>query len=258
VAIEYPPGTPSWVDLSSPDPDASAGFYGELFGWTAREAGSGYRIFTLGGDSVGGLAPAQEGQPPHWTTYVAVADADATQSKVEAAGGRTLFGPIDVGGAGRMALFADGAGGALFGIWQPGYNRGAQVVNAPGALTMNELDTRDPDGAKRFYGEVFGWVVQPVAEQDGKLVYASLKLDGRLIGGLLPMDENFPAEVPANWLAYFGVDDLDATRARARELGGSVRVERVDVPAGSFSVLADPHGAVFAILQGAFDPPPPG
>src|SRR5689334_3435078 len=162
MAIEYPPGTPSWVDLSSPDPDASARFYGELFGWeafsppgTAEETG-GYRVWLLDDKPVGGLAPLQEG-PPHWTTYIATADADETKAKVEAAGGKTLVGVLDVMQAGRMALFTDGADGAIFGIWQPGQNRGAQVVNQPSALAMNELDTRDPDGAKRFYGEVFGW-----------------------------------------------------------------------------------------------------
>src|SRR5919112_369488 len=112
--MEYPPGTPSWADLSSLDVDASAGFYGELFGWEARDAGAGYRIFTLAGDDVAGLGPAQEGQPPHWTTYVTVTDADETRAKVEEAGGQTVVEPIDVMTAGRMALFADGADGALF------------------------------------------------------------------------------------------------------------------------------------------------
>lgn len=261
MAIESPPGTPSWVDLSSPDPDASARFYGELLGWDALSAGpadatGGYRIFTLGGASVGGLGPAREGDPPHWTTYIATDDADATQARVEAAGGRTLMPVHDVLDAGRMALFADGADGVTFGIWEPGRNRGAQVVNRPGALTWNELDTRDPDGADRFYGAVFGWTAEPVAERDGRLLYASLKLDGRTIGGMMPIGETFPAEVPASWLVYFGVDGLDAARARAQELGAGVRVERLDMPAGAFSILSDPQGAVFAIWEDSFEPPP--
>ena len=54
---EYPPGTPSWVDLGSPDVDASARFYGELFGWQAAEAGppeetGGYRMFMKDGKLV--------------------------------------------------------------------------------------------------------------------------------------------------------------------------------------------------------------
>ena len=75
--IEYPPGTPCWTDLSSPDLDASAHFYGELFGWETRpieepgEETLGYRLFTLDSASVAGLGPARD-RPPAWSTYVAV------------------------------------------------------------------------------------------------------------------------------------------------------------------------------------------
>jgi len=65
---EYPPGTPSWIELSSPDTDAAAGFYRELMGWNATEPGppesGGYRMFQQDGQSVGGLmGQMQEGQP---------------------------------------------------------------------------------------------------------------------------------------------------------------------------------------------------
>ena len=263
LMLEYPPGTPSWVDLASTNPDTSAEFYGALFGWTAQSAGpaeetGGYRLILLGGKRVGGLGPAPEGQPPHWSTYIAVADADETREKVDAAGGRTLVPPMDVLTAGRMAIFADGADGAVFGVWQPGDNRGAEVVNQVGALAWNELGTRDRDGAERFYGEVFGWALEPI-EQSGSFVYGTWKLGGRTIGGLMPMGDEVPAHSPAHWLPYFGVEDLDATRARAEELGAGVRVPRVEVPMGAFSVLSDPSGAVFAILQtSSYDPPPGG
>jgi predicted enzyme related to lactoylglutathione lyase len=155
----------------------------------------------------------------------------------------------------RVADVGDGADGATFRIWQPGGNRGAQAVNRPGAMSWNELDTREPDAAKSFYGDVFGWSLETI-EQDGTMVYGSWQHEGRKIGGLLPMGEEFPAHMPANWVAYFGVDDVEATAARAEELGGGVRVPKREVPAGAFSVLSDAHGAVFAVLQGEYDPPP--
>jgi predicted enzyme related to lactoylglutathione lyase len=259
--IEYQPGTPSWVDLSSPDLDSSARFYGELFGWEAAaaedpiEETGGYRMFRLGGAPVAGLGPAQEGQPPVWTTYVTVADAAATKAAVEAAGGSTVLEPLAVMDAGTMAVFTDAAGGAYFAVWQPGAHRGAQVINEPGALTMNELDTRDVDGAARFYGEVFGWEFEPI-EVDGELVYGSFTLGGRLMAGVLPMGPQFPPEVPANWVPYFGVEDLDASAERAVSLGGQSLMGPTAVPAGRFVVLRDPHGAVFCIFQGSYDPPP--
>ena len=85
----YAPGTPSWVDLGSPDLDAAVEFYGALFGWEVAESQSpeqtgGYRIAILSGKTVAGMMPLmQEGQPPAWTTYVSVEDADATAAAVE-------------------------------------------------------------------------------------------------------------------------------------------------------------------------------
>ena len=55
-----------------------------------------------------------------------------------------------------MALLADPEG-AAFSVWQARQHRGAQVVNEPGSLNFNVLNTRDPEAAKRFYGAVFGW-----------------------------------------------------------------------------------------------------
>jgi predicted enzyme related to lactoylglutathione lyase len=260
--IEYPQGMPSWVDLSSPDLDASSRFYGELFGWevaatqgSAEETG-GYRMFNLDGLNVAGLGPVQEGQPPVWNTYIAVDDAAAIKDKIEAAGGSTVMGPLPVMDAGTVAVFTDPEG-AHFGVWQAGRHRGAQVVNAHGALAMNELDIRDFDGATRFYGDVFGWTVEPI-EQDGQVAYGSAQLDGRLVAGVLPMGSQFPPEVPAHWVPYFGVEDLDASAANVGQLGGEVLMGPTPVPAGRFAVLRDPHGAVFSIFEGSYDPPPGG
>ena len=261
--IEYPPGTPSWVDLSSPDLDASAAFYGELLGWECVagagpvEETGGYRMFRLGGKEVAGLGPAQPGQPPAWTTYVTVEDAAATVERVEAAGGSTITPPLQVMDAGTMAIFRDGADGAVFAVWQPGAHRGAQLVNGPGALTMNELDTRDFDGAARFYGEVFGWEISGI-EQDGVLVYGSVRLDGRLVAGVLPMGDHIPPDVPAFWVPYFGAEDLDASAETAKRLGATVLAGPIPVPQGRFVTLRDPQGAPFSLLEGSYDPPPGG
>ena len=259
--IEYPAGTPSWVDLSSPDLDASAAFYGELLGWDCTaspgppEETGGYRMFTLGGKEVAGLGPARDGQPPAWSTYITVTDAAEAVSRIEAAGGTTLLPPLRVMDAGTMAIFKDGADGAVFCVWEPEQHRGAQFVNAPGALTMNELDTRDFDGAARFYGEVFGWEVGRI-EQDGMLRYGSVTLDGRLVAGMLPIGDHFPPEVPAYWVPYFGAEDLDAAGAEVTRLGGAVVVGPTPVPAGRFLVARDPQGAAFCLLEGEYDPPP--
>ena len=91
-----------------------------------------------------------------WNTYVWVESADEVASKVRDAGGAIVMEPFDVMDAGRMAVFTDPEG-AVFCAWQAKEQRGAQVVNEHGSLNFNGLNTRDPEGAKSFYGSVFGW-----------------------------------------------------------------------------------------------------
>lgn len=249
----YAPGTPCWVDLGSPDLDASVEFYKALFGWEVPasenvEQTGGYRRATKDGVDVVGMMPLmQEGQPPAWSSYVSVTDAKATAAAVEEAGGSVLAEPMDVMGLGWMAVFADPAG-AVFGIWQPGTFLGAGIVNEPGALAWNELNTRDVEGAKAFYGAVFGWGFEDndMGEM-GK--YTTITLGGNPIGGILDMDERgVPEEIPVHWLAYFATEDTDATVAQATERGGGLMMGPVDIPVGRFAILTDPHGAVFAVI----------
>ena len=74
----YEAGTPSWVDLSTPDPDGAQRFYGELFGWEAEDAGpveetGGYGMLRLRGKQVAGVGPVMDpNQPPVWSTYVEI------------------------------------------------------------------------------------------------------------------------------------------------------------------------------------------
>jgi uncharacterized protein len=253
---------PSWVDLSSPDLEASTRFYGELFGWDTRaiegpvEETLGYRIFTLAGADVAGVGPAN-GRPPAWSTYVTVDYAVTTKERVEAAGGTTVMDPTDVLEAGTSAIFADAAGGAVFAAWQPNRHRGAQLVNAPGSLSMSELATRDLDGAARFYGHVFDWKFEPL-EIEGTVQYGFFKLGDRTVASVLPMGDAFPAEVPPHWVPYFGVEDLDASVEKVRGLGAQILAGPTPVPQGRFVALRDPHGAVLAIWEGSYDPPPSG
>ena len=249
----YKPGTPSWVDLGSPDIGASAEFYGALFDWDVPESENaeqtgGYRQATRSDRPVGGMMPLmQEGQPPAWTTYVSVQDADATTAAVKGAGGNVLAEPMDVMDLGRMAIFADPTG-AVFGVWQPGTFTGAGLVNEPGAIAWNELNTRDAGAAKAFYSAVFGWAFED-QEMEGAGLYTTIMVGENPVGGMLDMStRDVPEQVPAHWQVYFAVEDTDATIAQAKERGGSVMVEPIDIPAGRFSILTDPHGASFAVI----------
>ena len=244
----YPPGTPSWVDVSSPDLPASRAFYNGLFGWEALEGGpeaGGYTMFQKRGKNVAGLGPIMmEGQPPTWTTYVTVDDADATAAKVTAAGGTVIVAPMDVLDVGRMAMFLDPTGAAVA-VWQPRAHAGAQLANEAGTFTWNELQTRNTDAAKVFYGAVFGWGAHST---EGTMPYTEWKRGDDTVGGMMDMPGEIPAEVPASWLVYFAVDDCDATVDRAAKLGGATLMAPMDVEPGRFAVLSDPSGAVFAVI----------
>ena len=250
----YEPGTFSWIDLATTDPDAAKGFYSALFGWSYDDRpvseGVHYSMALLDRAEVAAINPLPEsmraaGAPPSWMSYVTVADADATAARATELGGRIYNGPFDVFTAGRMAVVADPEG-AVFSIWQPGDNIGAQRVNEPGTLTWNELATRDFTAAKRFYGDLFGWTFE------GPDQYVVIRNGERSNGGLRPMAPT-EAGIPPYWVPYFAVADVEATAATATQQGGGVLAGPTEVPAGRFVALHDPQRAAFAVFDGTFD-----
>jgi predicted enzyme related to lactoylglutathione lyase len=255
----HPPGTFSWVDLSTSDPAGAKGFYGELFGWEFDDqpVGDGivYTMCRLDGGEVCALSEQQDqersmGIPPHWNNYVTVDDVDARTAQASGLGGTVMAEPFDVLEAGRMSVVADPAA-AVFSMWQPRNSIGATVVNVPGALTWNELATRDTEGAKRFYRGLFGWRLQDM-DTGGGPAYAIIYNGERSNGGIREQSEA-EAGIPPHWLPYFAVETADAAVARAGELGGTVLMQPTTVPAGRFAAIADPQGAVFAVFEGEFD-----
>lgn len=267
----YLPGVPCWIDTSRPDPEAAVGFYSGLFGWDFQDAmppdsAGKYFIGRLRGGDVAAVGSQPEGGPPmaSWNTYVQVESADETAAKVRDAGGHVVTDPFDVMDAGRMAVFTD-PGGATFCVWQPKEHKGARIVNEPGALGFNGLNTRDAAGAKSFYGSVFGW--QVLALEGGaemwqlpgygeflersdpgfrkRMVESGAPVGFEdVVATLNPIADDQP-ETPADWSVTFGVEDADATAVRAVELGGHVVVPPFDAPWVRMTVITDPQGATF-------------
>jgi uncharacterized protein len=251
----YEPGTPSWVDLATPDLDGAKRFYTGLFGWEAQPAGpaeetGGYTFFLLDSKRIAGLSPIMtEGFPTVWSTYVSTDDADAVAGRAKASGGSLLADPMDIMDTGRMTFLMHPAGGAV-GAWQPGRHTGAELVNDPGSFTWSELHTHDVEGAKAFGAAVFGWTYD---EQDmGSMTYTVAQVGETAVAGMVPFTDDVPDEVPANWMTYFAVGDCDASVAKVEELGGSVLMRPMDVPGvGRFSIVADPVGAQFGLIRNA-------
>ena len=250
----YDPGTPSWVDLTTPDLEGALRFYGGLFGWEFEDAGEEaghYHQALVRGRRVAGIGPAQPGSPPvaYWTTYLSSADVDADAAAIGEAGGNVMFGPMDVFGQGRFLVAADPEG-AMFGVWQAQAHKGAQLVNENAAPTWNERMTRDIEGVKRFYGGVFGIGFEDLPDTPAS-TYQLLKVGENLVGGTFAISADVPAEAPPHWLTYFWLDDVDAGFARVRDLGGTVLRDPIDSPYGRYAPVQDPQGGTFCLIRGA-------
>jgi predicted enzyme related to lactoylglutathione lyase len=266
---DYPAGVPCWVDSSQPDPVGAADFYGKIFGWDVEDTmppgtGAHYFMGRIEGRDAAAISSLAPGAPLQatWNTYVRVESADEAAARVRAAGGAVLSEPFDVFDSGRMAVFADPAG-AVFCVWQPDAHRGAAAVNEHGAVVFNDLHTDDVEGAKAFYGAVFGWGTIEAGAPMWVLPGYGDHLEALNPGMRAAMREMGAAEgfedvvarvlpsfgAPAHWGVTFMVDDADVVVTRARELGGSVLSEPMNVPWSRFAVLADPAGATFSVSQ---------
>src|SRR5215213_5272239 len=267
MSDRYIPGVPCWIDTTQPDPEAATQFYGGLFGWEFEdlmppEAPMRYFVARLRGGDVAAIGSQPENGPETaaWNTYVWVEDADATAERVRGAGGTVLSEPADVGDAGRMAVCADPAG-AAFSIWQAKDHRGAAVVNEHGALNFNDLNTPDVDGARAFYGAVFGWELildsmwalpgygdfleeRNPGMREGMAGMGAPERFEDVVASVRPIPADQP-DARAQWGVTFGVDDADAIAARAAELGGSVVVPPFDAPWVRTTIISDPQGATF-------------
>jgi predicted enzyme related to lactoylglutathione lyase len=275
----YPPGVPCWIDLTQRDARAAGRFYAGIFGWEVENrmppgAPVEYLVATLDGHDVAAIGSPREGAPPAgaWNTYVWVESTDEAAARVRDAGGTILVEPFDAGTAGRMATVADPSG-AAFSLMQAAGHRGAQVVNASGTWNWSDLHTDDPQGAKRFYGEAFGWVAETVSMPDFEATmwwvpgYGDFLAEREpglrerqsgvgappgfedAIGWLQPVQDG---EAP-HWPVTFAADDTDAVAARAADLGGEVVSGPTDFTMVRHAMIRDPQGATFSV--NTFTPP---
>ena len=250
---EYPAGSPSWADLLCKHGQAAKDFYGDLFGWTYDDHPAGpdmvYTMFSHQGVPVCASAepgPGQENLPPHWSVYVTVDDLEGAVDRVRSAGGTVLMEPFDVLDVGRMAIVQDKEG-AFVRLWYPIKHAGAGKLNEPGAICWFELATTNPASAQAFYTQVLPWEAGP--DPDAPFEYTLVKVAGNPAAGIIQIGEDW-GPVPPNWGIYIGVNDVDATAAQARELGGSVIVEPRDIADfARFAVLQDAEGAVFNVIR---------
>ena len=253
----HEPGTFCYAELATTDPAVAGEFYMTLFGWNRNDQDLGefgvYTQFDKDGKVVAAQFKLPDEQtarqvPPNWGQYVSVDDVDGAAARAGELGGQTVMGPMEVFDYGRMVVLADPAG-AVFCLWQPKANIGAECKDDPGSMCWNELLTSDPDQAAAFYGGLFGWRAEAMNMGDLGDYTTFHTGGGRPAAGMMPIQPEM-GPVPPHWLVYFAVADCAATRDKAAGLGARILVPPTEIPGmGIFSVLQDPVGAVFGIYQ---------
>jgi uncharacterized protein len=250
---KYAPGAPCWAELVTTDVEAARKFYGEVLGWSEYEIGGpemgNYSTPKVSGQMAAGIATQQDeekkmGVPPHWNTYISVESADDAAKKAQDLGATVIAEPFDVMDLGRMAVLLDPVGAAIC-VWEPKSTIGSEIMREPGAVTWFELDVKDTDSAKDFYTKWLGWKAN---EHKEPVEYTEWQLGSESVGGMLKVTPDM-GDIPPMWAVFFEVPDTDDAVAKAKKAGGQVFVEPMDVPAGRFSVLADPQGAVFYVMK---------
>ncbi len=129
---------------------------------------------------------------------------------------------------GSMAVLRD-VGHAAIGAWQPGRHKGFAVHREPGTPTWFELHTREYDASVRFYRDVFNWDAHAMSDTP-EFRYTTLGEGDAALAGIMDVTAFLPADVPAHWQIYFGVEDTDAALVNVVELGGKVVLAAEDTP----------------------------
>jgi len=132
---------------------------------------------------------------------------------------------------------------------QQATDAGQAPAAAPGTFCWWQLGTTDTDGAKNFYGGLFGWDVIDMPVPDG--VHTTFRIDGRDVCAMYELGAELVSQgVPPHWLSYISVTNVDESAGRVTANGGTVVMPPFDVmELGRMAVARDPQGAAFAMWE---------
>jgi predicted enzyme related to lactoylglutathione lyase len=247
--VETLVGRIGWHELVTPGVAKAKAFYTKLLGWETETFQPGemdYEMVKVNGRNHGGFMSSDQtgGAPPHWIAYVLIKDAEKTAAAAKKAGGKVVHGPQEIPEVGTFVVVADPQGAVIAAISGESPTEGVPE----GVFVWDELSTTDVEGAKGFYEAVLGWTSED-ADMGGMGTYTIFQKGERQIAGAMhkmPGDSS-----PPHWLTYIGVDDIDGTTKKARDLGATIYVEPADIPGiGRFSIIADPTGAAVGLYRG--------
>jgi uncharacterized protein len=241
-----------WYELLTSDVEGAREFYVKVMGWSTRDAsspGMTYVLFSVGDTVVAGLMrlwgdATTMGATPHWVGYVGVDNVDAAADRVKLRGGAVRVPPTDISNVSRFSVFADPQAAALGVLkWMRSGAGPPADMGARGCIGWHELIATDREKAFAFYSELFGWR-RADADVSTLGTYQLFSAGGETIGGMV----TGPATMPAFWLYYFNVGDIDAAAKRVAAGGGRVFGGPLELQGGSWVIqCADPQGAAFAL-----------
>jgi predicted enzyme related to lactoylglutathione lyase len=228
--------------------DALMSFFTSLYGWTwevGDENMGYYSIASSDGAPVMGLGQGPGGAGA-MVPYFATDDIDATAAKAAELGGTVFMGPMEVPGAGKMALVSDPTG-AVHGLWQGGDFKGfgvAYEANAPGWF---DHASSDPATAATYYQGLTGHsIIEPEPGMRvltaGEQWFASIS------------ENQVPERPAAQWNPIYVVDTLAAARAKVSDNGGAILLEEMPVPGSAISVFVEPVMNTAITIMGAGQP----
>lgn len=247
-----------WWDLNTKDKGAAKAFYTGLFGWTVvpwKPEGAPaempvYDMLCIGERPFGGVneMPADAPAPAHWIGHVAVDELDERVARAKARGAQFPVGVMTVPTVGRMAIMVDPQGCACSLFAPQGDMPNVPEGSTHGMVGWNELMASEVKPAMQFYTDVVGWTWRsgPFGDEMEYYLFGTGE-EGGDAGGMMPKDEQMPM---AAWFHYFTTHDIDATVAKARELGGTIIAEPFPVPTvGRLAVVSGPDGSAFGLAQ---------
>ncbi len=259
---------PIWYDLPAADQSTAKSFYGALFGWTWLEMptpdeGATYSMAMMGEKHVAAIFTEYPGLrkpdgPMMWMHHFFSHDVEADVKRASDLGGEILIPPYDLPGAGAKAVVTTHEGVPLV-LWQSADIFGTDCFGETHAACWTEYYTRDVEGSYRFFDEVLGirfkkLELEQVVNPGEMYEYHTMLTGGEEErGGMLEMDEQW-GDMKPHIMLYFRVDDCEASAKRVEELGGVVCVPPTDIPPGKFSVLNDPQGGTFSVIEMNSDP----